>query len=78
MAVADEVGMARRKKAESDMAASPQTAGQMTVANLDRERVAMRAYELYLARGGGDGQAEQDWFTAEREVSDRSRPTRES
>jgi hypothetical protein len=70
--------MARRKKAESETAASPRMAAQTTAANLDRERVAMRAYELYLARGGGDGQSEQDWFTAEREVGAGSRPTRES
>ena len=27
-----------------------------------------RAYELYESRGYGDGQAEQDWIQAEREV----------
>ena len=35
----------------------------------DRDRVASRAYELYMARGGGDGNDMEDWFTAEREVS---------
>ncbi len=34
----------------------------------DRERVALRAYELYLARGGGDGQSMDDWLLAEREL----------
>jgi hypothetical protein len=34
----------------------------------ERERVAQRAYELYLARGGGDGQAMEDWLSAEREL----------
>jgi len=34
-----------------------------------RDRVAMRAYELYLARGGGDGGDFDDWLAAEREVS---------
>jgi|1185.fasta_scaffold483013_2 hypothetical protein len=33
------------------------------------DRVAARAYELYLARGGGDGQAWDDWLAAERELS---------
>ena len=33
------------------------------------ERVAERAYELYLARGGSDGQDFDDWLTAERELS---------
>lgn len=35
----------------------------------DRERVASRAYELYIQRGGGDGNDMEDWFTAEREFS---------
>ncbi len=30
----------------------------------------MRAYELYLARGGSDGQAWDDWLAAERELSE--------
>lgn len=29
----------------------------------------MRAYELYLARGGSDGQAWDDWLAAERELN---------
>jgi hypothetical protein len=53
-----------RKKAEG----VPQSSGDTTVTNPDRERVAMRAYELYLARGGTDGQAMDDWLLAEREV----------
>jgi hypothetical protein len=32
------------------------------------EQIARRAYELYLARGATDGQAEQDWVQAEREL----------
>ena len=34
----------------------------------DTDRVAMRAYELYLARGGSDGGDFDDWLTAEREL----------
>jgi hypothetical protein len=58
------------------LGASPEMAGETTAANPDRERIAMRAYELYLARGGGDGQADDDWFRAERELEagDRSSP----
>jgi hypothetical protein len=37
----------------------------------DRDRVAERAYELYMARGGEHGQDMEDWLTAEREVSGR-------
>ena len=33
------------------------------------DRISMRAYELYLARGGADGQAVEDWLAAERELS---------
>jgi hypothetical protein len=35
----------------------------------DRDRVATRAYELYMQRGGGDGNDMEDWFMAEREFS---------
>jgi hypothetical protein len=34
-----------------------------------RDRIAMRAYELYLARGGEDGGDFDDWLAAEREVA---------
>jgi len=33
-----------------------------------RERIAMRAYELYLSRGASDGRDFDDWLAAEREV----------
>jgi hypothetical protein len=49
------------------METAPQNAGD-TAGNIDRERVARRAYELYLARGGGDGLAMEDWLAAEREL----------
>ncbi len=32
------------------------------------EEIARRAYEIYVARGGGDGHDLEDWFQAEREV----------
>ena len=34
----------------------------------DRDRVAQRAYELYLARGGSHGSDWEDWLAAEREL----------
>lgn len=50
--------------------AAPQSVGDTSVAAApDRDRVAMRAYELYLARGGGGGRELDDWLTAERELS---------
>ena len=33
------------------------------------DRVAQRAYEIYLARGSADGGDFDDWLTAEREVT---------
>ena len=33
------------------------------------DRVAQRAYELYLERGGADGQDFDDWLAAERELA---------
>jgi hypothetical protein len=50
---------------------APQTVGDTTAATPDRDRVASRAYELYQARGGSDGQALEDWLEAEREVGNR-------
>jgi len=35
----------------------------------DRDRIAMRAYELFLARGGSDGGDFDDWLAAEREIT---------
>jgi len=36
------------------------------------EKVRIRAYELYLQRGGNGGSPEQDWFQAVREVHGQS------
>jgi hypothetical protein len=33
-----------------------------------QDRIAGRAYELYLARGGSDGGDLEDWLAAEREL----------
>jgi hypothetical protein len=49
--------------------AAPQSTGDTTAAAFDRERIAQRAYEIYLARGRADGQDLEDWLTAEREVA---------
>ncbi|HEX4566699.1 MAG TPA: DUF2934 domain-containing protein [Vicinamibacterales bacterium] len=34
-----------------------------------RDRIALRAYELYLARGRADGGDFDDWLAAERELT---------
>jgi hypothetical protein len=69
--------MSRRKR-DSEMGVVREMAGDTTSSRADRERVAARAYELYLARGAADGQADEDWFTAERELGNNGRSTRES
>ena len=38
------------------------------------ERIAARAYELYLERGGGHGQDWEDWLAAERELASAATP----
>jgi hypothetical protein len=63
----------RRKGGEGDEGAPP-TAGEPTASNRGRDRIAIRAYELYLARGAADGQDMEDWLAAERELSNRSHP----
>lgn len=49
-------------------AASPQSSGDTAAAHVDRDRIAERAYELYVRRGGGDGRDLDDWLEAEREL----------
>ena len=58
--------MAKARKSPSAPAVSEEPGTQ----GVDyRDRVAMRAYELYLARGGADGRDFDDWLAAEREIS---------
>lgn len=37
-------------------------------ADPNHEQIARRAYELFLARGGENGHAQEDWLQAERET----------
>lgn len=37
------------------------------------EEIALRAYEIYLERGGAPGDALQDWTRAERELLEKSK-----
>jgi hypothetical protein len=62
--------MAKSRRKDNERAPeqkAPQFAGD-TSAETDRERVAQRAYELYLKRGASEGQDLDDWLSAEREV----------
>ena len=53
---------------------APQTVGDTTAASPGRDRIAMRAYELYQARGSRDGSALEDWLKAERELLNTAGP----
>ena len=65
--------MARNKRKDT----TPDAAGVGAAPEPGRDLVAMRAYELYLERGAGDGRELDDWLTAERELREREakRPT---
>jgi hypothetical protein len=52
--------------------ASPPTEPTATRVDGTRDRIAARAYELYLARGGTDGADWEDWLAAEREFANAS------
>ena len=43
--------------------------GSAQVPVLDRDEIAIRAYRLYEARGGGDGYDVEDWIHAEQELT---------
>ena len=64
--------MAKSRRKTEDLgggtATLPRSVGDTTVSEADRDRIAARAYELYLARGGSHGMDMEDWLTAEREV----------
>jgi len=40
----------------------------------DPERVAHRAYQRYQSRGGEHGRDQDDWFEAERDLTEESNP----
>jgi Protein of unknown function (DUF2934) len=41
-----------------------------------QERIKLRAYELYEARGRAQGHEQEDWAIAEREVREKVKPHR--
>lgn len=66
--------MAKLTKKDHGIAAgsrvgAPRDVGDTTAANPHRDRIAQRAYELYLQRGAADGAAMDDWLNAERELT---------
>jgi hypothetical protein len=39
------------------------------------EEIALRAFELFMARGGQHGRHEEDWHRAEKELRERHQPS---
>lgn len=60
--------MAKARRTREDNGTTNSTAEPHDNGN-PQDRIAARAYELYLARGGSHGQDWDDWLAAEREVS---------
>ena len=56
---------------------APEDSGDASAAAIDPERIASRAYELYMARGGQHGRALEDWLEAEQELLEATRRTRD-
>jgi hypothetical protein len=56
--------MAKTRKASSPAAKVPRPAESHPI----REEIALRAYEIYLERGGAPGNELEDWTRAEREL----------
>ena len=55
--------------AKTRKASSPATKGQRSAkSHPTREEIALRAYEIYLERGGAPGNELEDWTRAEREL----------
>ena len=61
----------RRPQADTEQTSTSESTPYSSSATggYDRDRVATRAYELYMQRGGGDGNDMEDWLRAEREFS---------
>jgi hypothetical protein len=58
--------MPKTAKASSPVVRKSQTSS----ANPTTEEIALRAYHIYLERGGAPGNALDDWTRAERELSE--------
>ncbi|HVU49403.1 MAG TPA: DUF2934 domain-containing protein [Polyangia bacterium] len=64
-----------RKTTKTEKTSAPKTSKAKSAKAVVRKRaptheeIAIRSYELYLARGAEPGHAEEDWLQAERELS---------
>jgi len=59
---------------KSSMGSEPRTAESSPT----REEIELRAYQIYMERGGADGQDVEDWLQAERELVERSVPVQKA
>jgi hypothetical protein len=66
---------ARVKSDESPMAREVDTAPQPV--RPTEEQIAVRAYHIYLERGGEQGNPTDDWLQAERELNEANRQSAE-
>jgi hypothetical protein len=67
--------MAKTRKVSSPVEKMPRPAG----SHPTREDIALRAYEIYLERGGAPGNELDDWTRAERELlAKNGKPRRKS
>lgn len=66
--------MAKASKAKSQPITSETDANQpsqaLTAAPPTDEEIAVRAYQIYLERGGGEGNPDDDWLQAKRELTE--------
>ena len=58
------------KKVKSSLPTAKKSRATQTVPT--HEQIALRAYEIYLERGGAPGHALEDWTRAERELIEKS------
>jgi hypothetical protein len=64
-----------RKRSEATASSGRSNGGEPSNGNGEHaERIAARAYEIYLERGGADGNDIDDWLKAERQVRDADEP----
>ena len=59
----------QRSASETEVTSTPDTISEVQRENLTRDdEIRFRAYEIYLERGGQEGNDLDDWLQAEREI----------
>ena len=58
-----------RRSAEATAGTAGRKVGQETHIEITPDRIRIRAYEIFMARNGGPGDATADWCQAERELN---------